>query len=51
MGFAVCNLQKAQGNDAAMSAHIERTIAKGFEKSGVRQIVHQVGGQMQHLCF
>ena len=27
MGFVVCNLQKAQGNDSAMSAHIERTIA------------------------
>lgn len=26
MGFAVLHLDKVQGNDAAMSAHIERTI-------------------------
>ena len=26
MGFAVLHLDKASGNDAAMTAHIERTI-------------------------
>jgi hypothetical protein len=26
MGFAVLHINKASGNDAAMSAHIERTV-------------------------
>jgi hypothetical protein len=26
MGFAVLHINKASGNDAAMSAHVERTI-------------------------